>query len=111
MRIQTLLLSLYWSMPMVQETEPSKFDKAHPMGMPFMVKPFSLNDGPQRIELDATIPGPGTYFIGGNGMELYRNNSGTDYPYITEGIVTITRSTATTDPMLTIITSMIGKLH
>lgn len=59
---------------------------------------FSLNDGPQRIELDATIPGPGTYFIGGNGMELYRNNSGTDYPYITEGIVTITRSTATTDP-------------
>ena len=59
---------------------------------------FSLIDGPQRIELDATIPGPGTYFIGGNGMELYRNNSGTDYPYITEGIVTITRSTATTDP-------------
>ncbi|MEC7268433.1 MAG: PKD domain-containing protein, partial [Bacteroidota bacterium] len=59
---------------------------------------FSLIDGPQRIELDATIPGPGTYFIGGNGMELYRNNSGTDYPYITEGVVTITRSTATTDP-------------
>ena len=59
---------------------------------------FSLIDGPQRIELDATIPGPGTYFIGGNGMELYRNNSGTDYPYITEGIVRITRSTATTDP-------------
>lgn len=59
---------------------------------------FSLIDGPQRIDLDAAIPGPGTYFIGGNGMELYRNNSGTDYPYITEGIVTITRSTATTDP-------------
>ena len=59
---------------------------------------FSLIDGPQRIELDAAISGPGTYFIGGNDLELYRNNSGTDYPYNTEGVVTITRSTATTDP-------------
>ena len=43
-------------------------------------------------------------------MELYRNNSGTDYPYITEGIVPLHDQQPQLTLMHTIIKA-IGKLH
>ncbi len=50
--------------------------------------------GLQRIELNIEVPGPGTYFIGGSGMDLFRNNTGTSYPYTLPGILSMTGSSA-----------------
>ena len=51
-------------------------------------------DGPQRINLNIDVPSAGDYSIGGNQMNLYRNNSGPVYPYITPGLLSMTSSTA-----------------
>ncbi|MFK7797046.1 MAG: S8 family serine peptidase [Aureispira sp.] len=50
--------------------------------------------GLQRISLNVEIPGPGSYSIGGSGMDLFRNNSGTSYPYTLPGVLTMTGSSA-----------------
>ncbi len=57
-----------------------------------------LNGGPQRIYLNMTVPVAGEYNIGGNNVNLYRNNDGTDYPFILEDYMTIVNSSANTDP-------------
>ena len=51
-------------------------------------------DGTQRINLNFEIPGSGDYAIGGNQMDLYRNNSGPAYPYVTPGVVSLNSSSA-----------------
>ena len=54
----------------------------------------SLNDGPQRINLNMEVSQSGNYSIGGNQMNLYRNNSGPTYPYISTDLLTLTSSSA-----------------
>ena len=54
----------------------------------------SLNDGPQRINLNMEVPQSGNYSIGGNQMNLYRNNSGPTYPYISTDLLSLTSSSA-----------------
>lgn len=56
----------------------------------------NLVAGQQRVDLNLEIPGPGYYSIGGNNMDLYRNNSGPSYPYTLPGVVSLVSSTAGT---------------
>ena len=53
-----------------------------------------IADGAQRIDLNLDIPSAGDYAIGGNEMDLYRNNSGPAYPYESAGLVSLTGSSA-----------------
>ncbi len=50
--------------------------------------------GPGRIDLGFSVPGPGSYSIGGSNVNLYRNDTGAEYPYSVPGLVTITGSPA-----------------
>ena len=59
----------------------------------------NIPDGQSRINLGLYVPGPGTYSVGGSNVDLYRNNSGANYPYTTPGIMSITSSSATTAPL------------
>ncbi len=50
--------------------------------------------GPQRLLLNLEIPAAGNYAIGGNDMDLFRNNQHTGYPYTLPGVASITGSSA-----------------
>ena len=52
--------------------------------------------GQSRINLGLDIQ-PGSYAIGGDNMDLYRNNDGANYPYGISGLVSITGSSAAGD--------------
>lgn len=54
----------------------------------------NLADGGQRVLLNFEVPGPGNYSIGGNNMDLYRNNAGTSYPYTLPNVLSMTSSAA-----------------
>ena len=54
----------------------------------------NLVDGGQRVLLNFQVPGPGDYSIGGNNVDLYRNNAGVSYPYTVPGVLSMTSSTA-----------------
>ena len=56
-----------------------------------------LPDGPSTVTLNLEVPGPGMYQIGGSNVNLFRNDSGAQYPYELPGILTMTASTATTN--------------
>ena len=64
-------------------------------------------DGTQRIFLNFQIPGPGDYCLGGNNVNLYRNNAGTNYPYTLPDVLSMTSSTAN-NRLITIIIFTIG---
>ncbi len=49
--------------------------------------------GQSRVTLNFNM-GPGNYQIGGSGMNLFRNDSGVNYPYSITDLVSITSSTA-----------------
>lgn len=49
--------------------------------------------GPSRINLGFEIQ-PGNYQIGGENVDLFRNNNGANYPYEIPGVVSITGSSA-----------------
>ena len=53
--------------------------------------------GPGTIDLGFEIPGPGSYSIGLNQANLYRNDSGADYPYEVDDLITIVGSSAGAD--------------
>lgn len=60
-----------------------------------------LQDGPQRVTLNLSVPGPGNYHIGASpntNNAMYRNTSGANYPYSVAGLIDITSSSATTNP-------------
>ncbi len=57
----------------------------------------NIPDGQSRINLDFRIPGSGDYSVGGTGVNLYRNNTGANYPYTLQGVMTITGSPAGPD--------------
>jgi PKD repeat protein len=50
----------------------------------------NLVDGGQRVLLNFQVPGPGTYSIGGNNMDLYRNNGAAAYPYTLPNVLSMT---------------------
>ncbi|MCI4671620.1 MAG: T9SS-dependent M36 family metallopeptidase [Bacteroidia bacterium] len=54
--------------------------------------------GPQRINLNFRIPGPGIYSVGGTSIDLFRNSENAAYPYVINGILSINSSSATTGP-------------
>lgn len=56
---------------------------------------LNIAEGLQQIELNFTIPRGVGYRIGGTRMGLFRNNSGPEYPYLSEnGVLSITGSSA-----------------
>jgi PKD repeat protein len=61
-----------------------------------------LVDGPQRIDLNLSVPGPGNYNVGAtlsSTSAVYRNNSGTNYPYSEPtGLIDIVNSSSTSNP-------------
>jgi PKD repeat protein len=58
-----------------------------------------LVDGTQRVDLNMIVPQAGDYNLGGNSVDLYRNNTGPTYPYTLAGVMTINSSSASTDPL------------
>lgn len=59
---------------------------------------FNLVNGTQRINLNMIVPAAGNFNIGGNNVDLFRNNSGANYPYNIPGFMSINNSSATTNP-------------
>ena len=60
-----------------------------------------LVDGPQRVNLNLSVPGPGDYSLGAsltNATAVYRNSNGANYPYSVNGLIDINGSSATTNP-------------
>lgn len=56
---------------------------------------LNLVDGPQRIDLGFLVPKAGNYYIGsGSNVNLYRNNTGINYPYTINGLLDIYSSSA-----------------
>lgn len=56
-----------------------------------------LFDGPQRVDLNLTVPAAGDYSLGASpnaNTAMYRNNSGANYPFSIPGRMTITSSSA-----------------
>ncbi|MEX2595425.1 MAG: PKD domain-containing protein, partial [Salibacteraceae bacterium] len=71
-------------------------------GVVIASKTVQIPFGQQTVELDFEL-GPGTdYQLGLSAtseINLYRNDSGTDYPYDLAGVLSITRSSAGTGPL------------
>ncbi len=62
-------------------------------------KTVSIPQGTSRITLDFNIPVGSEYLLAGPlSPNLYRNSSGLSYPYLVGNLVSITKSTATSDP-------------
>lgn len=57
---------------------------------------LNISAGPQRVTLDMEVPGPGQYSLGGTSIDLFRNNAGTNYPYVINGLLSINNSSAST---------------
>jgi PKD repeat protein len=52
--------------------------------------------GQGRIQLGLQVPGPGQYSIGTSNGDLYRNDTGAQYPYTIAGLISLTGSSAST---------------
>lgn len=65
-------------------------------GTPLQTVAVIVPVGEGRITLDIEVPGPGVYSIGGSNLNLYRNDTGADYPYTVPGLISITGSSAST---------------
>ena len=62
-------------------------------------KTVNVPDGESRVQLDFVVPvGEGLRIGASSGADLFRNNSGVSFPYELNGVVSITRSSATSDP-------------
>lgn len=80
----------------------SNFDGQIPGGANFVqsVTVF-VPAGQHRIDLGLKVPEAGDYCVGAalnQGVMLYRNNSGASYPYALPGYMTMTSSSANTNP-------------
>ncbi len=58
----------------------------------------NLVNGIQRVNVNLMVPASGNYNLGANNANLYRNNGGASYPYTLANYMTITSSSATTNP-------------
>jgi hypothetical protein len=65
-------------------------------GTPLQTVAVIVPVGEGRITLDFEVPGPGEYSIGGSNVNLYRNDTGADYPYTFPGLISLTGSSAST---------------
>lgn len=54
----------------------------------------NLVDGVQTINLNLIVPEAGNYNIGGHNVDLYRNSSGNNYPYVLNNYISIDSSSA-----------------
>lgn len=54
--------------------------------------------GPQRVTLNLKVPAAGTYSLGGTSVDLFRNSTGANYPYVLPGLLSIFSSSANTGP-------------
>ncbi len=62
---------------------------------------LNIPDGQSRIIVNMDIPNPGNYELGvSNNNNLYRNQSGANYPYNISGLVSITGCNAINNPTL-----------
>lgn len=50
--------------------------------------------GPQRVELNLQVEKPGSYSIGLNNANLFRNSTGANYPYTIPGVISLVGSSA-----------------
>ncbi len=57
----------------------------------------NIPNGTSRVTLNIDVPSPGSYSVGGTGVDLFRNDSGANYPYDLGGILTMTGSPAGPD--------------
>ncbi len=62
-------------------------------GNVLMSTTVSFVEGEQRIDLDFDIPGPGIYYIRASGSQLFRNDSGVQFPYPLGDVGQVTLST------------------
>ncbi len=53
--------------------------------------------GPQRVDLDLEVPASGNYSLAGESIDMFRNDSGANYPYTINGLVSLTGSSAGAD--------------
>jgi hypothetical protein len=73
---------------------------------------ISIQDGLQKVEVSIPVPAGQDMQIGfEDGADLFRSNANISYPYEIGGVVSITSSTAGTDPDGSIITYITGKLR
>jgi len=56
-------------------------------------KTINIPNGQSRIQVNFQIPAAGDYCIGGNQMDLFRNNGAAVYPYSLAGVVDLVSST------------------
>lgn len=59
---------------------------------------INLVNGPQRVNLNLSVPASGNYNIGANNADMYRNRAGASYPYTAAGYMSITSSSSTSAP-------------
>ncbi len=62
---------------------------------------INIPAGTQRVTLNFTVPAGNNYQLGvsqNSTIDLYRNNNGTNYPYTIPGLISITQSSASTNP-------------
>ena len=75
------------------------FELRSPSGDVITSKTMMVQDGESRISLDMNIPAGEDYQIGvTSGADLFRNNENIAYPFILNGVVSINKSTASSDP-------------
>lgn len=67
-------------------------------GDPIQTIVVNVPVGQGRIDLGFEVPGPGVYSVGGNNMNLYRNNAGASYPYTVPGLISLTGSSSSSGP-------------
>ncbi len=62
---------------------------------------INIPSGTQRVNLNFIVPPGNNYQLGvsqNSTIDMYRNNAGTNYPYTIPGLVSITQSSASTNP-------------
>jgi hypothetical protein len=57
----------------------------------------NVPDGQSRVQFNIQVPGAGDYCLGGNEIDMYRNNTATVYPYSVPGILDKVSSTYLSD--------------
>ena len=58
-----------------------------------------LVNGQNRVTLNLDIPAPGRYSLANMSQNVYRNNTGADYPYEIDNLISIYSSNATDDEL------------
>ncbi|MCF8374343.1 MAG: S8 family serine peptidase [Bacteroidales bacterium] len=68
------------------------WDDVNGMGNAIQEVIVNIPAGTGRIDLGFHVPAPGPYSIGGSNVDMYRNTSWVNYPFILPGLITLTGS-------------------